>query len=163
MPNNISKTRKGTGIGLAAVVLALPVVALFEGYFPNTYVDPVGIPTVCFGETDKSITMQERFTKEECYVLLGASMQQHAIGLSKCIYVPMKDNEAAAILSWGYNVGVDAACKSTLIAKLNAGAPPSEWCPELKKWVFAKGKKLRGLERRRDAEYAMCMNTPRSK
>lgn len=162
MPTN-TPTRKGTGIGLAAVVLTLPLVAFFEGYFPKTYVDPVGIPTVCFGETDKSITMQERFTKEECYVLLGASLQQHALGISKCIYVPMKDNEAAAILSWGYNVGVDAACKSTLIAKLNRGAAPSEWCPELKRWVFADGKKLRGLELRREAEYAMCMNIPRSK
>jgi len=158
-----AQTNKGPGIGLAAVILSLPIVVFFEGFYPKTYVDPVGIPTVCFGETDKRITMQERFTREQCYVLLGASLQKHAVGISKCIYVPLKDHEAAAILSWGYNVGVDAACKSTLIAKANAGASPSEWCPELKKWVFAKGKKLRGLERRRDAEYAMCMNIPRSK
>jgi len=154
---------KKKGIGLAAVVLSIPIVVMFEGFFPKTYVDPVGIPTVCFGETDKSITMQERFTKEECYILLGASLQQHALGISKCIYVPMKDHEAAAILSWGYNVGVDAACKSTLISRLNMGAPPSEWCLELKRWVFADGKKLKGLERRRDAEYAMCMNLPEKK
>lgn len=160
---NATPMRKGTGIGLAAVVLSIPVVVAFEGFFPKTYVDPVGIPTVCFGETDKTITMQERFTRDECYILLGASLQQHALGISKCIYVPMKDNEAAAILSWGYNVGVDAACKSTLIAKLNRGAPPNEWCPELKRWVFADGKKLKGLERRRDAEYAMCMNLPEKK
>lgn len=156
-------TNKGPGIGLAAIVLAMPLVVFFEGFYPKTYVDPVGIPTVCFGETDKTLTMQERFTRDECYVLLGASLQKHAVGIAKCINVPIKDNEAAAILSWGYNVGVDAACKSTLIAKVNAGAPAKEWCPELKKWVFADGKKLKGLELRRDAEYAMCMNAPEKK
>lgn len=156
-------TNKGPGIGLAAIVLSLPIVVFFEGFYPKTYVDPVGIPTVCFGETDKTITMQERFTRDECYVLLGASLQQHAAGISKCVYVPLKDHEAAAILSWGYNVGVDAACKSTLLAKVNAGAPAREWCPELKRWVFADGKKLKGLELRREAEYAMCMNIPEKK
>lgn len=154
---------KGPGMGLAAIILALPVVAFFEGFYPKTYIDPVGIPTVCFGETDRSITMQERFSKDECYVLLGASLQKHAAGLSKCIYVPLKDHESAAVLSWGYNVGVDAACQSTLVAKINAGAPAKDWCPELKRWVFADGKKLKGLELRRDAEYAICMNIPESK
>lgn len=152
--NNTGKT---VGIGLGALILSLPIVAYFEGFYPKTYVDPVGIPTVCFGETDKSITMQERFTREECYVLLGASLQKHAAQISPCVKVPIKDNEAAAILSWGYNVGPSAACQSTLIAKVNRGEPPSAWCPELKRWVYAGGKKLKGLELRREAEYKMCI------
>ena len=35
-----------------------------------------------------------------------------------------------AAFAWGattYNVGTGAACRSTLVRKLNAGAPPSEW------------------------------------
>ena len=153
-PNPTGKT---VGIGLGALILSLPIVAYFEGFYPKTYVDPVGIPTVCFGETDKAITMQERFTKEQCYVLLGASLQKTAIEVSKCIKTPVTDGEAAAILSWGYNVGPAAACQSTLIAKLNAGAPAGQWCPELKRWVYAGGKKLKGLELRREAEYKMCI------
>jgi lysozyme len=133
------------------------VVAAFEGFFPKTYIDPVGIPTVCFGETDKTITMQDRFTRDECYVLLGASLQKHAADISRCIKVPVKDHEAAAILSWGYNIGASAACSSTLVAMLNSGAPATQWCPQMNRWVFAKGKKLKGLERRREAEVAMCL------
>lgn len=154
---NTPQYGKGAGIGLGALILALPVVAYFEGFSPTTYVDPVGIPTVCFGETDKTITMQERFSREQCYVLLGASLQKHAMAISQCVVVPLKDNEAAAILSWGYNVGPEAACGSTLVRLVNAGAPPATWCPELRKWVFAKGKKLRGLELRREKEEALCL------
>jgi len=163
MTTNTQTTNKGPAVGLAALLLAFPIVSYFEGFYPKTYIDPVGIPTVCFGETDKSITMQERFSKEQCYILLSASLQKHASGVSQCIYVPLKNHEAAAVLSWTYNVGVDAACKSTLVAKINAGAPAKEWCTELKRWVFADGKKLKGLELRRDAEYAICMNLPESK
>lgn len=151
---------KGPAIGLGALILALPIVMFFEGLVPTTYIDPVGIPTVCYGETDKTITMQQRFSKEECLVLLGASLQKHAAEVSKCVLRPVKDYEAAAILSWGYNVGPRAACGSTLVRKLNAGEPSTSWCPELLKWVYGGGKKLKGLERRRAAEYKMCMGEP---
>lgn len=155
-PNN-----KTVGIGLGALILSLPIVAYFEGFVPKTYIDPVGIPTVCYGETNRSITMQDRFfTKEECTALLDASLRKHAQGLSACVKAPLADHEAAAVLSWGYNVGVSAACTSTLVAKLNAGAPAKEWCTELKRWVYAGGKKLRGLEIRREAEYTMCIGEP---
>lgn len=149
---------KGPAIGLGAIILALPIVAYFEGFVPKTYIDPVGVPTVCFGETDKQITMQERFSREQCFVMLGASLQKHAAAISPCIKVPLKDNEAAAILSWGYNIGASAACSSTLIKLVNSGAPATVWCPEMRKWVYAKGKKLRGLEIRREKEEALCLN-----
>lgn len=155
--NNPSPIGKGTGIGLGALLLSLPIVAYFEGFVPTTYIDPVGIPTVCFGETDKTITMQQRFSKEQCYVLLGASLQKHAAAVSPCIKVPIADHEAAAILSWSYNIGPAAACKSTLVSKLNSGRPPREWCAELHRWTFAGGKELKGLKLRREAEYKMCM------
>jgi lysozyme len=61
------------------------------------------------------------------------------------------------VLSWTYNVGVGAACKSTLVQKINQGAEYSAWCPELKRWVYAGGNKLPGLVRRREAEYQFCM------
>lgn len=160
MPQQQTPPSKGPAIGLGAIILALPIVVYFEGFVPKTYIDPVGIPTVCFGETDKTITMQERFSKEECYVMLGASLQKHASEVSKCVKVPLRDNQAAAILSWSYNIGSTAACASTLMVKLNAGEPPGVWCPEMARWVFAGGKKLKGLERRREAEVKMCYGVP---
>jgi lysozyme len=145
-----------SGFGLLTILIAAPMVAKYEGVVLTTYSDPVGIPTVCAGETDKAITMRQRFTEQECIAVLGASMMEHAQRVSRCITREVTSNQAAAIVSWSYNIGTDAACKSTLITKLNAGAQASVWCGELKKWVYAKGKVLNGLVNRRTSEYSMC-------
>lgn len=149
------KINKKAGFGLAAIMLAVPMTAYYEGTVLHTYRDPVGISTACIGETDKEIVLQERFTEQECTAVLGASMAVHAQEVATCIDKPLKPNEAAAVISWSYNVGSGAACKSTLVRKLNAG---QEWCSELKRWVFAGGKTdpLPGLTKRRESEYLMC-------
>ena len=145
------------GFGLGAILLATPLVIQFEGERLGTYIDPVNIPTACIGETDPEITLRQRFTREECRTVLGASLYRHAVGVAECIDKPLKAHQAAAVLSWTYNVGVGAACKSTLVRKINQGAYASEWCPELKKWDKAGGRVLKGLTKRRVAEYQMCM------
>ena len=146
---------KVKGFGIAAVLLAAPTVMLFEGLELRTYADPVGIPTACYGETSREfLEIKDTFTKEECTLALGASLAKHANEVAQCIKVPVKPYEAASIISWSYNIGTTAACRSTLVRKLNAG---EEWCSELKRWVYADGRKLRGLEHRREAEYKMCI------
>lgn len=149
--------KRAAGFSLLAVLMAAPMVAHYEGVVLTTYSDPVGIPTACVGETDKSITMRQRFTEQECIALLGASMMEHMQRVSECVTKEVTANQAAAIVSWSYNIGTDAACKSTLVKKLNVGTPASDWCGEVKKWVYAGGKKLDGLVRRRESEYNMCM------
>ena len=145
---------KGKVAALAVVLAATPLVVLYEGVVPGTYADPVGIPTACVGETDKEITsLRREFSRDECIAVMGASLYAHAVKLDECITRPIERHEAGAILSWSYNVGVGAACRSTLVRKLNAGEP---FCAELDRWVYAGGIKLRGLVRRRAAERAMC-------
>lgn len=151
------KQKKARNFGLGAILLAVSGVVAFEGVSLITYDDPVGIPTACVGETSAEIVMQERFTRDECMALLGASMIEHAQKVSECVHVPVKPNEAAAIISWTYNVGTGAACKSTLIRKLNAGAPAEQWCAELHRWNKAGGKVWRGLVLRRQKEFNMCL------
>ena len=139
---------------LAVVLLAAPFVAVEEGVVLTRYADPVGIPTACAGETDGEVVgFKKLFTRDECIAVMGASLYAHAIQLEPCVKRPIKRQEAAAILSWSYNVGVGNACGSTLMRKLNAGQP---WCAELDKWVYAKRIKLRGLVKRRAAERRMC-------
>lgn len=149
---------KGKVAALAVVLLAAPFVATHEGVVLNRYADPIGIPTACAGETDREVvSFKERFSRDECIAVMGASLLAHAVELDKCVKVPLARHEAAAVLSWSYNVGVGAACKSTLLRLLNAGRPAAEWCGQLKRWTMAGGKELRGLVKRRAEEYAMCM------
>lgn len=140
---------------LAAVGGTAYFVGPWEGESLTPYRDIVGRVTWCFGETHG--TPKERYTHAECQALLEDSVAQHLMGVAKCINRPLKQNEWVAIGSWTYNVGVGAACGSSLVRKINAGVPASGWCPELLKWDRAGGRKVKGLTRRRQAEYRVCM------
>lgn len=144
---------KKAGFGFSAIILACGLVANYEGLVLGRYADPVGIPTICFGETDKEVVNFNVLNRQQCTAVLGASLAEHARAVAPCITREIKPYEAAAVLSWSYNIGAGAACKSTLVKKLNTG---QEWCSELKRWDKAGGQVLKGLTKRRAAEYQMC-------
>lgn len=152
----MSKAKAGGIASLVVVLAAAPFVAKHEGMVLRTYVDPVGIKTACGGETDTAITVRERFTRDECVAVMGASLYAHALEMDKCVTRPLLTHEAVAVMSWSYNVGTSAACRSTLVRLLNAGYPATVWCAELSKWDKAGGRVLRGLTKRRAEERAIC-------
>lgn len=140
---------------LASAAGGTALIKPWEGLSLVGYADPIGIPTDCWGNTHGARVGVLR-TLEQCETLLSAEVRAVADGLSKCITVEPAPYEAAALLSWAYNVGTPAACGSTLVRRLNAGEPGSAWCAELDKWVFAGGRKWPGLLKRRAAERAVC-------
>ncbi|WP_423169692.1 lysozyme [Stenotrophomonas maltophilia] len=149
---------KGKVIGgsVAGVVLlaAGALVKPWEGYSPTPYIDMVGVATHCYGDSsrpDKAV-----YTEQECAEKLNSRLGSYLTGISQCIKVPLREREWAAVLSWTYNVGVGAACRSTLVGRINAGQPAASWCPELDRWVYAGGKRVQGLVNRRAAERRMC-------
>ena len=77
--------------------------------------------------------------------------------MTKYIKVPLSTEEHAAYLSFTYNVGVGNFKSSTLLKLLNKGQRQDD-CEQLSRWVFAKGKKLRGLVHRREDEKALCLS-----
>lgn len=141
-----------TKLGAAAIGIAVPIVALWEGLSLTPYRDPVGIMTVCYGETHAEM---RRYTQQECQLLLQESLAAHGVAISPCLPDGLPAHVQAASLSFAYNVGASAFCKSTMARKLKAGDIPGA-CAELSRWVYAKGQLLPGLVKRRAAERAMC-------
>lgn len=145
------------GIGAAAVAaLAVSFVTLHEGIVTRTYADPVGIPTVCAGETGPHVRYGQTYTVSQCMAMLDKRLQSTWRGVERCISVTLEPHQAMAILSFAYNVGITAACRSTLIALLNRGEPAAVWCAQLSRWIYANGRKLPGLVTRRAAEREIC-------
>jgi lysozyme len=144
------------GVSALAIVL-VGTVGAYEGLRLKAYKDPVGIPTICFGET-KGVQMGQVKTKAECDAMLVDSLVEHELGMVKCINDPAKlpDLTYGAFVSFTYNVGVGAFCKSTMLKKINAGDLVGA-CNELLKWTKAKGKELPGLVKRRQGEREMCL------
>lgn len=144
--------------GAAAAVVALAGAALvkpWEGVSLTPYTDIVGVRTVCYGQTGPLAS--KSYTQAECDAMLASELGQYLSELDACIDADLRRHEWAALLSWAYNVGTPSACRSTLVRKVNAGAGPAEFCPELLRWNRAGGKVVRGLTNRRKAEFRMCM------
>lgn len=141
-------------IGAGAAALAVPLVMQWEGYVPWVHRDPIGRLAVCYGHDDQTLTPGKRYSAQQCQDMLAEDLIKHAQALD-CIKAPLTDGQKAAFVSFAYNVGERQFCGSTLARRVNAGELPGA-CSELSKWVFAGGKQLPGLVKRRAAERALC-------
>ena len=150
----MGKQRLIAAIGAGAAALVVPLVMQYEGTIPKTYRDPVGILTACTGHTGPELRMGQTFTRQQCEDMLFSDLEKHATALD-CVKRPLTDGQKAAFLSFAFNVGNGAFCKSTLVRKANAGDMQGA-CAELSRWVYAGGKQLPGLVKRRAAEREMC-------
>lgn len=140
---------------VAGIAAAVPLVAAFEGLRQKAYLDPVGIPTACFGATH-GVRLGQTYTREQCDNLLATELLEANAGVDSCVSVPLSDGQRVAFVSFVYNVGRSKFCGSTLVRKLNAGDYMGA-CNELPRWVYAKGIKLPGLVKRREKERAICL------
>lgn len=131
-------------------------VAHWEGTEYTPYKDVVGVWTVCEGITGKHVIPNKTYTRAECNALLSGELEKHGRGLLECVKVPMPQHRYEALASWTYNVGVGAACGSTLVRRLNSGESQIPVCRELLRWNRAGGKEVQGLTNRRQAEFNLC-------
>ncbi|MFD0738255.1 lysozyme [Lysobacter koreensis] len=147
-----------TGVLAGAMAAALGVASFvkpWEGRRLTPYQDIVGVWTWCEGITRGE--RQDRYTHAQCDALLRNEVAIHLNGLAQCISRPLEQNEWVAVGSLGFNVGVGALCRSTLVKLINAGQPATVWCRQILRWNKAGGREVRGLTRRRVAEYEVCI------
>lgn len=144
---------------IAALSLSIGLIKPWEspGGQPNLqpYLDIVGIATDCYGNTH-GVRMDRVRTVAECDAMIDAEVRAVAVILAQCITHELAPHEAAAVLSWAYNVGTRAACSSTLVRQVNRGEPAMTWCAQLERWTHAGGKFVQGLANRRKTERALC-------
>lgn len=144
------------GKQIAAVLAALvTLVGGFEGLRTVAYLDPVGIPTICFGET-RGVEMGDTATVAECKQMLGDRLVEFAKGVDRCLTVVVPDKPYMAFVSLAYNIGTGAFCKSTVVKRANAHRL-REACDAILMWNRAGGIVLPGLVKRREAERALCL------
>lgn len=144
--------------GLAgAVMLALPLVAQFEGLWLTAKPDKLayGIPTVCYGETE-GVKVGDKYTQKQCEDMLAKKLPRYFDEISQCIKVPVSDKMFAAFGSFSYNVGSAGFCHSTALKRLNAGDKRGS-CDALLAWNRAGGRVVRGLTNRRQTERKLCL------
>jgi lysozyme len=97
----------------------------------------------------------KNWTIGQCLAFLNNDLVEAYADVDRCVTTTLTPQQAAAFSSFAFNVGGKKFCDSTLVKKANAGDMASS-CAELSKWVYAGGKPLDGLVKRRAAERKLC-------
>lgn len=146
-------------VAVAALSLSaagLLAIADYEGFSSEAYLPTAAdVPTIGFGST-AGVSLGDTVTVPQALARLRKDVSSAENSILKCVKVPLSQDEFDAYTSFAFNVGESRFCGSTLAKKLNAGDYDGA-CMELKRWVYQKGVKLSGLEKRREAEFLTCM------
>ncbi len=151
-----SKPKKAGWVSIAVVV-----VGAFEGLYLHPYNDVVGVRTVCYGATAADhVDLSRTYTKAECDQMLGNDLPKYDAMIQKCLpkdaYNALPPHRHAALVSFTYNLGGGAFCKSRIPKDLAAGNV-KQACTDMLAYNRAGGRVIKGLVTRRQAEYKLCM------
>lgn len=124
----------------------------FEGFSPVTYIDAAGHPTIGYGHLIKDgEVFNEPISPEEAEQLLRRDLREAEKAVNRKVAVTITQNQFDALSSFTFNLGSGNLKRSTLLRKVNS-EDHEEATSEFNKWVYAGGKKLKGLVLRRMAE-----------
>jgi lysozyme len=134
---------------------AIELIKEFERFSPIPYICPAGLATIGYGHViKKGENFMEAINEQTAIELLHQDLKLACYSVLKNIRVRVSDNQFGALVSFTFNVGGGALQRSTLRQKINSGE--HELVPnEFMRWVWAGGRKLRGLIRRRQREIQM--------
>ena len=143
-----------------ALRVAVDLCKHFEGLFLKPYFCPAGVPTVGYGTVWKSdgtkVTMEDPpISAQTAEAWLQHQLQTECLPAAVKYTPALVGNEEAlgAIADFIYNLGASRYKASTLRRRLNE----RDWDEaqlEIRRWVRANGRVLRGLQLRREAEAA---------
>jgi lysozyme len=146
---------------------ALTIIKAFEGLELDAYFDAVGVTTIGWGTTlyndGRPVQTGDRITADQADQLLRQQvLRDYAPGVFKALPLAKSftPRQQAALISFTYNVGVEALNESTLRKRLLSGEDPARVIrEELPRWRFGdEGQVLAGLERRRAAEINLFLS-----
>lgn len=144
---------------ISAIVLsasALVGIALHEGYSDKAITPvPGDVPTIGFGTT-AGVKLGDKITPPVALARALQDVQKYEGALKRCVAVPLHQHEYDAWISFSYNVGPTAFCKSSAAKKLNAGDYEGA-CNEMSNWIYSGGRKYQGLVNRRAEERKLCL------
>lgn len=157
------------------------LIKTFEGFVPHLYICAAGYPTIGYGHVVlagdnygnitgaklldiyrksglKAAQNAFHMTEIEAEELLLQDVHKFERAVLRLIDTPLTDGQFDAIVSFTYNLGPAALQRSTLRRKVNRGEH-DDVPHEFRKWVFASGRKLKGLIKRRNIEAEVYANS----
>ena len=122
----------------------------FEGFSSTAYTCAGGVVTIGYGHT-RGVKITDRCTRSEGERWLREDLAPIEAYLNT---IPEVDTQGRfdACADFCFNLGTGNFKSSTLLKKIKAGAPTEEIQAQFRRWVYAGGKVLKGLVKRREWE-----------
>lgn len=135
----------------------LNLIKRFEGFSSTRYICPAGYPTIGYGHLVRDGETLDCISETEAEALLRKDVEAAERAVMRLISVPLSDGQFDALISFTYNLGSGALQSSTLRRKVNRERH-AEVPEQLMRWVWAGGRKLSGLRKRRWAESQLYLS-----
>lgn len=136
---------------MKASVDAYELIKQFEGLRLEAYLCPAGIWTIGYGHTSGVSPPNSFITIQEADEYLHRDVAAIEIQLNK-LNLSLRQCQWDAIVSFVFNIGIGNFKASTLLAKIRINPDDNSIIDEFLRWVYANGKVMRGLQKRRLTE-----------
>ena len=127
----------------------------FEGYSERVYLCPGGVYTIGYGHT-KGVQVGDTCTREKAEEYLKDDLRDTEEAVLDLVDVPLTQNQFDALVSLVYNIGSGNFYNSIIRKVINYKVSDiEEYRRAWMMWVKAQGRVLKGLVRRREAEFKL--------
>lgn len=146
-----------------AVGAAIKLIKKWEGFMPEPYLCPAGVPTIGYGSTfyedgEEVKLTDEKVDRDRAYLILLHHVKDVEAQVKSVLKKEVTDNQLGALTSFTYNLGIGNFRDSTLLLFINVN-PCDENVPiQLRRWNKAGGKVLKGLVNRREEEVELYLS-----
>jgi lysozyme len=152
------RTAKKTSAEIAA-----KIIKKYEGFMPEAYICPGGVPTIGYGST--MYENGDRVAMDDCKIdrkrgeeILLYFIKEVEQQVKSVLEVKLNNNQLAALVSLTYNIGIGNFGRSTLLAWINSNPSYSEIPSQFRRWKKSGGKVLKGLVARREEEVELWLS-----
>lgn len=137
---------------------AVELIKHYEGFKAEAYRDMGGLPTVGYGFTylyGRPVQMGDVINKNRAEQVLSDLVEAFSSHVIAAVTgYNLERNQIGALISFSYNVGIEAFKNSTLLKVIKHDkANYDEIKQQFLKWKYVKGKVVDGLINRRKSEY----------
>ena len=136
---------------MEASEILIEQIKAFEGLRLESYRDAAGVLTIGYGHTGSDISEGDRISEYWAMELLRNDLGAAEAAVRR-LHVARTQGQFDALVSFVFNLGIGRLQGSTLLKVIREGGSRHRIRQEFKRWVYAGGKKLRGLEHRREWE-----------
>jgi lysozyme len=152
----MAKVTKTSSVGIN-------LIKSFEGFKSSPYLCPADVPTIGYGTTFYPSGVKVKLSDPPISEALATEYLQYNLKTFE-EYVDSYTTDSItqaqfdALVSFAYNLGPTNLKNSTLLKKVNKDPKDPTIAAEFRKWVYAGGRRLAGLVKRREAEAKLYFN-----